>query len=250
MNAFKTTSLITWLCILLLANSIDGLAQYFPNEDFELYSNCPTGNSQINFCNSWTNANSASTDYHNTCGYTGNGVIDGGPSSGNGSVGMWGYPAFSSCPGDAYAEMIKGTLMQSLVANTQYCITFDLRVDGTGSYTGPPNGCLDYGIYFYNTSSPPTPNGVCTFNVTPQLSINGNSILQGTYSTFSFTYTASGGENAAIIGPFKNGNTSGCNTSNRTYLNLDNLTMVACNNCTSPTLVIARVKQRFLLLGD
>ncbi len=212
------------------------LAQYIPNQNFEVFTSCPTGNSQINFATPWVDANSASCDYHNTCGYVGNGVIDGGPSNGNGSLGCWAYPAFASCPGSAYAETIRGTLLQPLVANQSYCITWDIRVDGTGSITNGPNNCMDYGFYFFNSATPPVVNGTCSFSVAPQVFINGSVILQGTYQTFTGTYVAAGGENTVIIGPFNNANTATCGAGTNTYLNVDNITMVLCSSCTPPTL--------------
>ncbi len=221
-----------YLSVILLLLTWRAVMSQFPNPDFENFTLCPTALSQFTgYVNIWSNYNFPSTlDYHNTCGFTGTSALMGGPSSGNGSVGLWTMPDGSGCIADAYVEIMQANLLQTLNANQEYCITVDLRVDNVGTASGPPNNCLDFGFYFYNTSSPPsTSNAPCSSPVTPQISVSQGSILWGTYSTFSFTYTATGNENAVIIGSFKNVNTAACTSSDKVYLNMDNLSIAQCN---------------------
>ncbi|MCH8329944.1 MAG: hypothetical protein IH946_00950, partial [Bacteroidetes bacterium] len=85
------------------------------------------------------------------------------------------------------------------------------------------NNCMDFGALIYDSSSnPPTLNGLCTITTPPTWSINCDSILSGTYKTFSFNYVAQGGEDKIIIGMWLNANTATCGSGTRMYYNLDN----------------------------
>lgn len=198
-----------------------------PNPGFETHTTCPNSLGDVNgHVTSWTRANTATPDYAN-CGFNGNGAINFGPRTGSGSIGMWGGASHPSCASSAYSEAIQANLTSPMMAGQTYDVSIAMRVDGTGSATSSPNNCVDMGMYFYNSSSPPAANGWCCFNVTPQWSVAGGSIPQGTYQLFSGTITATGNFDRVLVGAFCNGNTNtgacGTYSTARMYFNLDDI---------------------------
>jgi gliding motility-associated-like protein len=159
---------------------------------------------------------------------------------------MWGWVNWSSssCPTSAgtYAEYAETTLNTPLKKGCRYTISFDARVDGTGSHTGLPNSCLDFGIAFYNSASPPAASVNCLIPLTPAYAVNCSLLLAGTYQTFTFTYVPPTNMDVLIIGPWQNSITATCTTSttlNRMYFNTDNLVLVeSCGLSASPDTTI------------
>ncbi|MEM0995626.1 MAG: hypothetical protein AAGN35_01040 [Bacteroidota bacterium] len=199
-----------------------------PNPSFENRNTCPTSISQFNgYVSNWIASTTASTDYSG-CGFTGNSAIRNAPRTGQSSLGGWGGASHPSCPGSAYVEGAGTNLLQTMVIGQPYQVEFSVRVDPAGSATSGPNNCVDVGIYFYNTATPPTQNGWCCLNVTPQVSIPGNVVPQGGYLTHTATVIA-GNWNAIIVGPFCNGNTGsaacGNYTTARMYFNYDDISV-------------------------
>ncbi|MEM7038588.1 MAG: T9SS type A sorting domain-containing protein [Bacteroidota bacterium] len=198
-----------------------------PNPGFETVSSCPTNISQFDgYVGTWTSANAGTTDY-GACTHNGNTSIRITPATGNAAAGMWGGAAHSSCGGSAYVESIKAPLSATLIPGQLYDVEVMVMIDGIGSSTNAPNNCLDFGMYFYNSASPPPASGVCCVPVTPQWSVPANTLPQGTYQILSGTISAGTGWNSVIVGPFCNGNTTsvGCSDylGTRMYFNLDNV---------------------------
>lgn len=195
-----------------------------PNPGFEDRSACPTAVGQFNgYVLNWQGANTATTDYSG-CGFTGNSSIGNVPSLGTSSAGIWGGAGHPSCPGTAYAEAVRTNLISPMVFGTPYEVEFRVRVDPQGSSTANSNDCMDFGVYFYNTSSPPPMTGWCCHSVTPQYAVSGSAIPRGPYATFS-TNIVAGNWNAVIVGAFCNANTSSCTNyaTSRMYFNLDEI---------------------------
>ncbi len=221
---FKLILLLS--CIPLFSFYVSG-QNLLPNPGFETYSTCPNSLGDVNgHVGSWTRSNTATPDYGN-CGFSGNSAIRFGPRTGAGAIGMWGGASHPSCASSAYSEPITANLSSPMVAGQTYDVSMAIRVDGIGSSTASPNNCVDMGMYFFNSASPPAANGWCCYSVTPQWVVSGSSIAQGTYQLFSGTITATGNFNRVIIGAFCNSNTttSGCGTysSARMYFNLDDV---------------------------
>ncbi len=198
-----------------------------PNPDFENFSSCPDANSQLDRCDDWFEF-SPSVDYYN-CGYTGNPSIRGTPSSGNGCVGFWAQPLNNgACPGGNppfFKETLAANLLSVLEIDSTYRVSFDLMIDGLGSFGFGPNSCANFGFLFYKSASPPAIDECECESFIPQILISADSVLQGTYKSFSLTFVADDNYDAVIVGPFcsDDSDSSICTSPgpNRMYFNLD-----------------------------
>lgn len=218
----RLTLLAGLMSLLFTASPAQNL---LPNAGFESYSSCPSALGQLDGrLNNWNRANTATPDYAN-CGYSGNFAVTTTPRTGSGAVGMWAGASHPSCSSTGYSEAIRANLTSPLVAGQTYDVEIAARVDGVGSSTAGPNNCMDLGMYFYNSATPPAANGWCCFSVTPQWRIPGGNMLSGTYILFSGTFVAAGNYDRVILGGFCNSVTGGssCATysSARMYWNLD-----------------------------
>lgn len=199
-----------------------------PNPSFENFTSCPTGNGQfVGYVEDWQQANTATTDYM-ACSYNGNSAIQISAATGNAAVGIWGGAGHPSCGGSAYSEAIRIDLDARMAVGKNYHLEMKVRVDPVGTSTQAPNDCVDFGMYFYNSSAPPPMTGWCCNPVTPQWRITGSLIPQGPYATFDYVIPG-GNWDAVIIGPFCNSNTpnSPCNnySFSRMYFNLDDVSV-------------------------
>lgn len=199
-----------------------------PNPSFETRTSCPTGISQFNgYVSGWVAANTASPDYSG-CGYNGNGVIMYGPYTGTSALGTWGGAAHPSCTGTAYVEPVRIALTTNILSGQSYTASFAARIDGVGTASANPNGCVDVGMYFYNSASPPTMPGWCCGSTNAQFRVNGASVLRGPYTVFSANFTAAANFNMVQVGAFCNTMTSSCTNYNgsRMYFNVDDVSVV------------------------
>ena len=197
-----------------------------PNPGFENHSTCPTGNAQfVGYVSNWLQSNTATTDY-SACGYNGNVAIWNIAASGNSSVGIWGGSGHPSCPGSAYSEPIRTNLISPMSSGKDYLVEIKIRVDPMGTATAAPNGCVDFGMYFYNSNNPPNMAGWCCNSVSPQWQFSASLIPEGPYATFNQVIQG-GNWDAVIIGPFCNDNTANAPCTNynlsRMYFNLDDI---------------------------
>lgn len=202
----------------------------FPNPGFEVYTNCPNSLGDVdNHVVGWFRSNTASPDYGN-CSFYGFSAVATVPNTGTGVIGHWGGANHGSCIGSSYSEVVEGVLVSPLVAGQTYSLSLNVQID-LGTASNNPNDCVNYGVYFFNSSSPPASNGLCAYSVTPQWEIPGSSVLRGTYSTFTGSFTATGNFDRVIIGPFDNANpmSSGCGAfgTNQEYFNLDDILLEA-----------------------
>ncbi len=103
-------------CDSIIVNEVPSL---IPNPSFEGYSCCPDEYSQLNCANTWIQASQATSDYFNTCGFTGVAPIP--FPDGNGAAGV-------IC-NDNYSEYIGACLSSAMHAGVSYQIQFDLAFD-------------------------------------------------------------------------------------------------------------------------
>jgi hypothetical protein len=180
-----------------------------PNGEFELYSTCPTGNSQIYSSLFWmtpttnTGPSVGTPDYYNQCASYVSAVSvpynfvvssggfqfahSGGAYSG---ITLW-------VPTPDYHEYIEIPLSATLVANTSY--HFEM-------YVNLQNDCKfstgDIGTYFSDTAVTGI-NNYYPLPFTPQITnLTGNYFDTLNWSLVSGSYLAHGGESYLIIGNF------------------------------------------------
>lgn len=235
-NSFVFTYLILFLSLLNTPNGLFS-QNLFPNGQFENYSLCPSGYNQTVYLTDWISAN-ATPDYYN-CTYYGS-AVQGMPASGSGLIGLWGGSNHPSCGGMGYAESLIGNLSSPIQTGESYTVTFELQIDGLGNASAAPNGCMDFGFYFFTASNPPPTGLTCCPMVSPQVSVSGASLQMGTYTLFSFSFTATDNFEQVMIGSFCNSLSplpSCANyANNRMYFNLDNVSLERASVLPIPTI--------------
>lgn len=111
-----------------------------PNPSFEDYSCCPNGVSDLHCADSWVQASNATSDYFNTCGYTG--IFNSPDLPLPGAPGGAGYGGFYSNAN--WEENIGACLNSPMTAGTPYTLDFNMAWS-TGATTlnvtlyGTPN---------------------------------------------------------------------------------------------------------------
>ncbi len=114
-----------------------------PNPSFEDYSCCPSSFSQLNCADTWIQASDATSDYLNTCDYTGGAPLP--LPDGNGAAGF--ISGIYVSTGGNKLEYLGACLLSPMIAGTQYQIDFDLAF-GFWSPSGIPfPGPIDITIY-------------------------------------------------------------------------------------------------------
>lgn len=223
--SFVFTYLIIFLATLITPNGLFS-QNLLPNGQFENYSLCPSGYNQTVYLTDWISAN-ATPDYYN-CTYYGS-AVQGVPASGSGLIGLWGGSNHPACGGMGYAESLIADLTSPMQIGESYTVTFELQVDGLGSASAAPNGCMDFGFYFFTATNPPPTGLTCCPVVSPQVSVSGASLQMGSYTLFSFAFTATANFEKVMIGSFCNSLSplSSCANyaNNRMYFNLDNVSV-------------------------
>jgi hypothetical protein len=131
-------------------------------------------------------------------------------------------------------------LIKPLQACKSYRITFDIRLDKTGSASIPGFGhdCLNFGFYFYSGLDPNNCSNSCNcWNVEPQISVSSSQVPLNDYVTFTYEFVSKGDYEKVAIGPFCNEKTilPECydSPSNhgpfQLYFNLDNIVLEEIN---------------------
>jgi gliding motility-associated-like protein len=184
-----------------------------PNSSFEDHTCCPASFSQLNCAVSWQQASGATSDYFNTCGYTGG---TGGlnpmplplPNGGAGAAGFFSNPGWE--------ENIGTCLNSPMLAGTQYTITLNIA-QSMGSpmldinlYGTPNCGDLPWG-----GTGCPIGNGSWQSLATQTLILTPN-----VWTSVTLIFTPSVNINAISIGGPCGGQTGGNN-----YYFIDDLTM-------------------------
>lgn len=176
------------------------------NPSFESYSNCPQGPGAINVVTNWSNPDTATSDYYNSCHTVIAGFSVDVPSNsqgwqqartGNGYAGLIAVEQSFGLSTN-YREYIQGQLSAPLQAGQQYCVSFFWSLSNKSVYTSQ-----NLGVYFSNTQVFLQQSTALPF--TPQVSASGTYLNDTTnWVLFSGTFTATGGEQFLIIGNFNN----------------------------------------------
>lgn len=94
-----------------------------PNHSFEQMNCCPNSFSQVNCATGWIQASGATSDYHNTCGYS---STAGNPPTplpdGNGYMGVW--DTDFGPPLGVWKEYVGSCLLSPMLAGQTYQLTF------------------------------------------------------------------------------------------------------------------------------
>ncbi|MFB9076886.1 T9SS type B sorting domain-containing protein [Flavobacterium procerum] len=112
-----------------------------PNPSFETKTGCPKSFSELYHATPWIQATSATTDYHNKCGFVAKGITE------------LGLDTFPDGDGIASAlfiqdwkEYLGATLLSPLKAETSYQLTFNVAAyfeNGSGEFTGKDISLLE-----------------------------------------------------------------------------------------------------------
>ncbi|HLG36394.1 MAG TPA: T9SS type A sorting domain-containing protein [Bacteroidia bacterium] len=208
-----------------------------PNGDFEQYSSCPNGPSQLDSALFWFNPGGGSPDYLNQC--SGNPFSDV-PNN------VWGYQAAYGGNGycgiylvviqmmqsQNYREYVEVPLTSPLISNLCYDFEMYINLGNICSYTTD-----DIGVYFSDTAI----NGSTNYYPLPFIpqinNISGNMPDSINWMLVNGSYTASGGESYLIIGNFKNDANTDTVVSNGlgntySYVYIDDVSLTPCKSNT------------------
>jgi hypothetical protein len=177
-----------------------------PNADFELFDTCPNTADRLRNAIPWFNPTFGSPDYFNACWDTlpaaivnvsvpGNYCGYQNAKSGYGYIGIFTYYLFSQ----TYREYIEVRLSDSLIAGQKYYLTFYFSLSDSSNYASD-----DLGVYFSADSI--IRNDYSAFGFIPNIENPTGIFLTDkvSWTQFSGTYTATGGEKFLTIGNFKN----------------------------------------------
>jgi len=206
MTPFSKIRLFT--LFLLSVGTEARLQNLVPNPSFEIYSSCPDFMSQITLSGPWNRpANHLGTpDYYNACGPASGGqgvpsnVLGDEPAAdGNAYVGL----ALKGGPEER--EYIQVQLTSPLAAGNIYHVSFKCSMADVPFFEPPvPASVNTNALGIYLSAAPvslPTPIA-SSIPVTPQYS-PWFTIAKNGWTTLSFDYTATGGEQYILIGNFR-----------------------------------------------
>lgn len=132
--------------------------EFLENGDFESFSVCPNGFSQLPVVDGFYFSQGGSTDFYHTCGYLGGGLYPEvsalfGPENGNGIVGLFSDPTVQ------YRELVSSCLNGTLISGEVYTLSFDLSTTGqfdTGELGSIPFiECSDFPFELYGSTACP-----------------------------------------------------------------------------------------------
>jgi gliding motility-associated-like protein len=203
------------------------------NPSFEDTTQCPSTGGQIVYAPNWVSANGASPDLFNSCAddiLTGVGFPNTGfgyqyPRTGNGCAGF-----FAICGVAVCREYIQTQLIDTLIKDKEYCLTFYVCL------SNPSTGAVSQvGAHFSNT--PIFISSISNLPYTPQV-INpfGNYLIDTlNWMKISGQYTAIGGEKYITIGCFNDNSTLdsiyfGNGAVQGTYYYIDDVSLQLCDN--------------------
>jgi len=176
-----------------------------PNPSFEDTINCPSNISQLYNCSNWIAPTAGTSDYFNACASTPTGVSipnNGAgfqqPKNGNGYAGLSPYQRSSPSGPFNYREYIQTMLVDSLITNNIYCVSFYLNCASISSIS------IDkVGLYFSNFAINSSTS--LSLPYIPQIESPPSFYLTDTLGWYKVegTYTALGGEKYITIGNFR-----------------------------------------------
>jgi len=163
---------LSLLSIFLVLTHLNHSQNLIRNPDFELYSSCPVAISEVTKANFWYSA-IENSDYFN-CSFTGIPSIINTTTAYSGS-GFMGFLSNGDLNGSA--EAIGQHLIQPLIPNLRYSITFAAKRTDQGPYATNCGGIEVYGF----KDSVPTPTALIHASQLP------NALLLGSTSTIQDT---------------------------------------------------------------
>jgi gliding motility-associated-like protein len=194
-----------WLLSILLFIYIPVFSQNLvPNPDFEAFSTCPILYGALSNAAPWSRPNNhrGDADFFNTCNTSNiflyvpaNFAGTQWPASGNGYVGF--IPL--NYPTPNYREYLQVKLISPLVAGMQYKVSLKYSLGDASWYA------VTDALSFYFSSAPvsgPSPLFLGPLAVVPQIT---NTVLldnKTDWTTLSYPYIATGGEQYMVIGNF------------------------------------------------
>jgi hypothetical protein len=202
-----------------------------PNPSFELYTNCPTGLSQVvNHCVGWGAFTSGTPDYYNVCGSGNVGV----------PLNQFGYQAAAygqayvgfytmSGPTSNYKEYVRASLTSVLKIGATYQVDMSISLADTSG-----NATDDIGAWFCNSCSGSVTS---TIPITPQISYSSYGPIANKtgWTRVTRSFIADSAYANIIIGGFKDYSSMGITTmptglSNTAYYYIDSIFMQIVSN--------------------
>ena len=189
--------------LILFTMVVNGLAQNLvPNGDFENYTLCPDGASELDRLTDWFNPTAGTADFYNSCYTTGWENVDvpnnffgfQSPASGNGYIGLFLHYYYT-----LYREYAEVKLIDSLIVGNKYYVSFSVSLADSSNFATD-----DVGIYFSNDSLLNL-SSYDNFSVFPHVESTQGTFLSDKSVWYLITgeYIASGGEKFLTIGNFK-----------------------------------------------
>jgi hypothetical protein len=230
----KKIKLLTLL--ILLAETIYSQQNLVPNPSFEAYTLCPTidNASDISYCLNWTNPTIYSPDYFNGCDTTAESWY---------SVPENGFGFQSAHTGSAYSgiitmieingrEYIQAELIDTLISNRKYCVSFYVSASDSAPYTSN-----DIGVYF--SEDPVSSNNTFFLPLDPQV-FNNSTVTKldnrASWTEVSGEFIAQGREKYITIGNFKDDASTdttyyvdGSNALSFSYHFIDDVSVIYCD---------------------
>lgn len=195
-SMFKYPLLVMAILMFRISGSSQNLV---PNPSFEIYSQCPNSDNQIDRAVPWMDVTPTS-DYYN-CNYEAESQCPHGR-TGNGYAGVSVYRPSWSVP---YREYIGTFLTSPLIAGTEYYCEFWVKLECDKCWASDALGA------WFTNGIPPDPPGVqMLFNTVPQILNQQYRMLdqRSDWMKICGTFVANGGENFITIGSFKDDNYS------------------------------------------
>jgi hypothetical protein len=211
-----------------------------PNPSFEDTVNCPSNISQLYNCSNWIAPTAGTSDYFNACASapTGVSIPNNGagfqqPKNGNGYAGLSPYQRSSPTGPFNYREYIQTMLVDSLITNNVYCVSFYLNCASISSIS------IDkVGLYFSNFAINSSTS--LSLPYIPQIESPPSFYLTDTLGWYKVegTYTALGGEKYITIGNFRDEvTTDTIHTdplfASSSYYYIDDVSVINCNDTIS-----------------
>ena len=234
-------NLLLFFFLFFVINNVDA-QNLVTNGNFETYTTCPVGLSQVPNCPPWRQYHAATSDYFNVCGTSGAGVPINSfghqlPASGNAYMG--GYAYSSSTSPNNWTEYIAAPITPMVIGNT-YEVSLSInKANNAGS------ACDGFGVWFYDIGPSTTVTGNSnTLTVTPQVQFTSYGVITDTQNWIRVVgyITADSAYDNIVIGKFNppGGLTvSGTGTSYYYYDSVVVRTLTGINNLYTDSLICA-----------
>jgi hypothetical protein len=173
--------LLLSISVLFLTNCIQG-QNLLLNSDFEIMNACPTTQGEIIKATNWENV-IASADYYN-CGFSNPGTFPTNPVAYTGT-GYIGFSSYGNSNGSS--EAVGQNLLQPLLPNSSYILSFASKKTNGGVYS---DNCGGVAIYGFKNNMPLALNNVHISQISGALLLGNSPVVFNTeWEMFSFNLT-------------------------------------------------------------